>query len=219
MSQELDSLSQLPESGADESSRSDKQRERILSSAIKLFIEHGFKKLTVDEIASAIGISKRTLYKYYPSKEELLVATMKYRQKAIFNLIHPVIHDDKLNSIEKIKQMGEIIAHELAEAPVKLMMDMEMAMPDICRNFKAMRRKNMLAEFNYFYEEGVRTGFFREDIKREFVIEMYYQSMENMLHSDVQKTLKMHPTEIYKCMVNVLFQGLMTEKGREVSNG
>jgi AcrR family transcriptional regulator len=198
----------------DQNTKEDKQRERILASSIKLFIEYGFKKLTVDEIANSIGLSKRTLYKYYSSKEELLKATMEYRQKQIFAMVSPIIRDNDLNTIEKITSLGELISTELADPPVKLLMDIETAMPDICSEFKDMRRQNLMHEFSYLYQEGMDTGYFRQDMNIDFVSEMYYQLMENMIHPNVEKRLKMHASEIYKCMSSILFEGLFTSKVR-----
>lgn len=48
------------------------KREQILNSAKKLFSEYGFKKVSMDEIASDAGVSKKTVYTYFSSKEELL---------------------------------------------------------------------------------------------------------------------------------------------------
>jgi AcrR family transcriptional regulator len=49
-------------------------QERILETADRLFYGHGIRAVGVDTIAAEIGISKRTLYNYYPSKDELIVA-------------------------------------------------------------------------------------------------------------------------------------------------
>ena len=49
-------------------------QERILDTAGRLFYGQGIRAVGVDTIAAEIGISKRTLYNYYPSKDELIVA-------------------------------------------------------------------------------------------------------------------------------------------------
>lgn len=49
-------------------------RERILDTAGRLFYGQGIRAVGVDTIAAEIGISKRTLYNYFPSKDELIVA-------------------------------------------------------------------------------------------------------------------------------------------------
>jgi AcrR family transcriptional regulator len=53
--------------------------ERILEAADRLFYGQGIRAVGVDTIAAEIGISKRTLYNYYPSKDELIVAYLSRR--------------------------------------------------------------------------------------------------------------------------------------------
>ena len=51
--------------------RAQAKREQILSGARKVFLREGFAATSTDVIAREAGVSKRTLYAYYPSKEEL----------------------------------------------------------------------------------------------------------------------------------------------------
>src|ERR1700728_2354117 len=53
--------------------------ERILETADRLFYGEGIRAIGVDTIAAEIGISKRTLYNYYPSKDALIVAYLSRR--------------------------------------------------------------------------------------------------------------------------------------------
>jgi len=52
--------------------RAEAKRAQIRAAAQQLFVQHGFEGATTDAIAAAAGVSKQTLYRYYPSKEELL---------------------------------------------------------------------------------------------------------------------------------------------------
>jgi AcrR family transcriptional regulator len=54
-------------------------QERILSTADRLFYSQGIRAIGVDTVAAEIGISKRTLYNYFPSKEELVIAYLTRR--------------------------------------------------------------------------------------------------------------------------------------------
>jgi AcrR family transcriptional regulator len=64
-------------------SRSDGMRERILETADRLFYGQGIRAVGVDTVAAEIGISKRTLYNYYPSKDDLIVAYLSRRLKPV----------------------------------------------------------------------------------------------------------------------------------------
>ena len=52
----------------------------IITTANTLFYKHGIKEVKMDDIAAALGISKRTLYKHFDNKEELLYEGIKYAQ-------------------------------------------------------------------------------------------------------------------------------------------
>lgn len=52
-------------------------RRRILESAYKLFYREGFQRTGVDEVAEAAGITKRTLYNHYPSKDDLIAGVLE----------------------------------------------------------------------------------------------------------------------------------------------
>ena len=54
-------------------------KDRILETADRLFYLQGIRAVGVDTIAAEIGISKRTLYNYFPSKDELIVAYLQRR--------------------------------------------------------------------------------------------------------------------------------------------
>jgi len=58
--------------------RKDARPQELLGAALALFVEKGFAATRIDEVAQRAGVSKGTLYLYYPSKEELLKAVIAH---------------------------------------------------------------------------------------------------------------------------------------------
>ena len=76
---------------AKEGSLRDRQRAQIRAdisrAAFRLFIERGYDAATTEEIATAAGVSPRTLFRHVPTKEELLLAPVRHGGAAIVNLL------------------------------------------------------------------------------------------------------------------------------------
>lgn len=62
-------------------------RAEIRRAAFRLFIERGYDAVTTEEIATAAGVSPRTLFRHVPAKEELLLAPVRHGGAAIVNLL------------------------------------------------------------------------------------------------------------------------------------
>ena len=58
--------------------RKEARPQELLAAALELFVEKGFAATRIEEVAQHAGVSKGTLYLYYPSKEELLKAVISH---------------------------------------------------------------------------------------------------------------------------------------------
>ena len=56
-------------------------RERILDTAYELFSRHGIRAVGVDEVIQRAGVAKATLYRHFPSKDELVLAFLRRREQ------------------------------------------------------------------------------------------------------------------------------------------
>ena len=78
--------------------------EQILNVAKKLFTNCGFKKVSMDEIASEAGVTKKTVYTYFSSKEELLKYCIKEELQNMRKIIENV-ESKKLDFMETVHQV------------------------------------------------------------------------------------------------------------------
>jgi AcrR family transcriptional regulator len=67
--------------GPGSASRNSEARERVLATAYKLFSHHGIRAVGVDAIIASAGVAKMTLYRHFPSKDDLVLAFLQRREQ------------------------------------------------------------------------------------------------------------------------------------------
>lgn len=78
------------------------KRGQILTTAFELFKENGFFATGVDQIMRTAEVSKRTLYKYFPSKNDLIVAVLEYYRKSYRDKVNDLLEQGQKTSKDKI---------------------------------------------------------------------------------------------------------------------
>ena len=106
-------------------------RDVILEHARNEFLARGFSKVTVDEIASQLGISKKTLYKSYPSKEELLRASLHSMMRSAGWELERIVSSDK-PLVEKLALAMMLVGHYVSNVRRESVVDMQRYAPTIC---------------------------------------------------------------------------------------
>jgi len=78
------------------------KRKQIIEAAFQLFKDNGFYATGVDLIMRTANVSKRTLYKYFPSKNELIVAVLEHYRSTYKEHLHALLDHEDMDSREKI---------------------------------------------------------------------------------------------------------------------
>src|SRR5262245_52040153 len=58
-------------------------RQRLLETADRLFYQEGFRAVGIDRIIAEAGVAKMSLYKHFPSKDDLILAVLQYREEGV----------------------------------------------------------------------------------------------------------------------------------------
>lgn len=78
------------------------KRQDILQAAERLFYSNGFHATSTDQICSEAGVSTRTFYRYFPSRETLTLCVMEARQERFFAQLLPPQHPQAVSWLFKV---------------------------------------------------------------------------------------------------------------------
>lgn len=190
-------------------------RIRILETAGQHFFQFGFSRVTVSDIATDLGMSKKTLYEYFPSKEDLLSAIIESMQAEITTKIETLASDQGLEFDEKLRKIMEIVALFYSKFTSHFLVDLQKSAPHIWKSCDEFRRQNMRAQVAKLVREGTQKGVFRNDIHEDVLVLIHVGAIAALLHPEVLPHLPLSTAQAFETVVKVLLEGILTDQARE----
>lgn len=187
---------------------------RILEKAREHFLKLGFSKVTMNEIAEELGMSKKTLYEYFQSKEELLSEAMTSMQSEVTTKIGQLVSDESLDFIQKLQQIMTQGALFHSKFSNQFWIDMQRNAPQVWKCCDDFRLEKMRKSTAMIVHEGIQKGFFRNDINEHIVVLMYMAAVQNLMTPEVLTQLPVTMHQLFESIIKIIFEGILTEEAR-----
>ena len=171
-------------------------REKIIDTAIEEFTKHG-SKFTMNDVAKELGISKKTIYTIFESKQDVLVGIADRYSRDFTDMREAIEQDDSLDTLEKLERLFCAIPTKYYNIGLSRLFEVARKYPKQYRYLmEAVNQGWILAE--QYLERGVREGKIRKDISVPVVMAMIRGTVTCFTESDI----------LYK-------NGLTYEQGKE----
>lgn len=190
-------------------------REHIFEPARGLFFKYGFSKVTTDEIAAAAGVSKKTLYKYFDSKEALFGEVIGRTIQELAARIDAVMEDEKLSFPERLRRIIELRADALSRIGQPLINDVQRNFPALWSQVEERRRAGLEASFGRLMEEGAKQGVFRPDVDPGMLEMVYTSAITAIVNPDNLSRVPYTAGEATDAVMAIIFTGVLTDKARK----
>jgi AcrR family transcriptional regulator len=180
----------------------------ILDTAIQAFAQKGIRAVKMDDVAAALGISKRTLYEIFETKEILLFEGIKkyyaerqeyYRQQT----------QRCKNVMEMLVAIYRIKVDEFRKTNPQFYADLDMY-PKVGR-FLNQQNQQMRTDMLKFMDRGIYEGYFRDDVNYELAWRLFDALGKYVMVNQLYRQYTIE--EIFQNLVFVTMRGLCTEKG------
>lgn len=195
----------------------DEVRNLILNAALEQFMSKGIKEVKMDDIASLLSVSKRTIYELFSDKEELLLEALK--------LLHERTRSEGKAIIRRSEHILDIILNLyglyfelLKKVNKKFFTELE-RYPRICQRNKERETKNN-KKFLAWIELGRKQGLFREDANFEVLSYILRRDLEIIFTVNIKgeenELSKYTPEELGRTLILFYLRGISTPKGQEI---
>jgi len=189
-------------------------KDRIRTRADEMFSQYGYSKITMEEIATTLGISKKTLYKHYSNKESILKEIVSTAKCEIETFIEKLINNKKLPFIEKLKIFMNFIAKQTARLENPMIYDLMKSNPEIWHEILEFRKNRTYKHFSKLIEQGKKSRIFNKDLNTEVIVITYVSAVHSLITPSVLSTLPVSADQAYREIMKIFFEGIFTEEGR-----
>ncbi len=190
--------------------KKDKSKRRIYEAARDLFLRRGFSSVSMDDLAAEVGVSKKTIYKFFSSKsrlvEELVNTHLDQDQEVIQKII-----DTAKDPIYAMVAISRLIYAHFKEMSPGILMDLKKNYYEIWVVIDDMQNEFMLKEITRNIEKGIELGLYRNDIIPAFCANLY---VENIKSSCENPSYFVGMERYYLMLMKYHMNGIMSEKGR-----
>jgi AcrR family transcriptional regulator len=194
-----------------------KTEDRILEAAGDLFFRHGIKSITMDAIASHLGMSKRTIYDSYEDKHALVKALTR-QELNIQEKELEEIRKTSENSIDEIMKAMSCVRKTFGKISPTVFYDLQKFHPDAWKQFRAFKEQKMQAFIEENLKRGIRQELYRKDLNIKILAKFRIEEVEMGFNHSVFPTAKFDLTEVQLVLLDHFLHGITTIKGHKLIN-
>ncbi|AKQ46693.1 TetR family transcriptional regulator [Rufibacter radiotolerans] len=192
-------------------------RERILQEALVLFFQRGIKAVSMDDVAAHLGVSKKTIYKWFANKDELVYEGMHQHITGMESTCCVAL-DTANNAMEAMFQIVEMVRGLMRQVHPTIFYDLQKYHPQTWQLWKEHKDSFFLKQTKDHIQRGIREKLFREDIDVEIVARLRLAEVELGFNSEIYPATQFDLQKVQIALLEHFVLGLATLKGHKLIN-
>ena len=191
----------------------DEKTLHILEHVRRLYHRYGIKSVTMDDVATHLCISKKTLYEYFTDKEAL-VRNIVLLDNSNRNKFFQEIKDKKLNAIEELFEVYRMINTMFRDYNASMSYDIHKYYPDLFSKVKEIRRKKIFDTIYGNLNKGKKEGLYRKELNSKIIARLILFRVEYMFDNDIFTMEELASVKVFNEVFVYHMQGIVSAKGR-----
>ncbi|MEP6556785.1 MAG: TetR/AcrR family transcriptional regulator [Ferruginibacter sp.] len=191
-------------------------RKEILQTSLEQFLKYGIRKVSVQKLVEPLGISTKTVYKYFKNKENLLKEALHlyYRQKN--QLLECRVSEQ--NVVQLLCDVWSRSFQVELQVNQNFFSDLLHYYPDLNERFAATTDKIFTELFMRILKRGINEGFLKKNLLPQVALDGMYVLYAAIVRQQHFKKIRISPHDLLVNTMLIYVRGLCTEKGRKEFN-
>lgn len=189
----------------------EKQLEIINKSAL-LFLKNGIKSVTMDDLSKELGVSKKTIYKYFDDKNDLVTKIVE----TITSLDRKACKEarcDSENAIDALFKISEFISEMMQNVHSSVFFDLQKYHRDAWQVMEEHKRTFVKSQLQENIERGQEEGLYIPTLNPEIIASIYMSNMAGLFDGETFDFDVFNFKKLLKEIIHFQIRGVANKKG------
>lgn len=186
-------------------------KNEILQTALEQFIKYGIREMSIQKLIEPLGISTKTVYKYFKNKEELLEHALDLHYAQQYQKL------EELSADHNVLTLFLDVWYKAFEVEYKVtnvfFHDLKYYYPDLERKIQTAIGIKFTKQFIQIIQKGMSEGVFQDNINPAVVMEGIYVLYDAVVRTERYKPFRVSPFDVLMNTIVVYIRGFCTTKG------
>jgi len=192
-------------------------KNKILAEACRLFCRRGIKSVSMDDIALQLAMSKKTLYKWFENKDELVQAVINLQLEAN-ECGCDEMSKTATNAVDELLRIMIMNKKFFSELHPSLFFDLQKYHSGAWKLFNEHKNKFILTKVKHNIQRGMEEGLFRPDLDIEIMSRLRLAQIELVFNPDVFPPGQFDVGKVQLACLEHFMLGIATPEGHELIN-
>ena len=189
-------------------------REKILDIAREQFSKYGVRTVTMEDLARAAGISKKTIYQEFEDKKDLVKEVFaRILEEDRKKMIQIQEGEDKV--IEHLVEMSQMMRERLTSINPLVIVEVQKYFPQAWKIFEEFKTQCMQEDLIKVMDRGIELGYFRPEIDSKIMAKVRINQITSAFDPENFTNPNFNFVEEQMVLMDHFLHGIFTEKGRQ----
>lgn len=185
---------------------------RVVAVARRQFLAHGFRSVSMDDLAAELGMSKKTLYLAFPSKTALIEAVLKDKFREVEADLGQLAKGQAADVEIVLHQLLDCVQRHTAEIQPAFVRDIGRETPELFQMVEQKRRELIRRYFGGLFEDGKKGGVIRSDIPTHLIIEILLGAVQSIMNPTKLVELGLTVEQGYSSIIRLVLEGALQRR-------
>lgn len=162
----------------------EQETKALMEKSLQLFFRYGVRSISMDEIASSLGVSKKTLYNLVDNKAHLIEKVMLHHLSSEQDVFMHVV-DSSDNAVMKLAKIYAFNLKNLGGINPTLILELQKYYAGVWKHFEAHKNDFVYQTVLQNIKEGKSQGLYRSEVNAEIISKIYTNRMDIIMDGDL----------------------------------